>query len=259
MPALPSNPRILVTNDDGYQSVGIQVLTDIAKQLSDDVWVCAPLTQQSGMSHSISLPRPLRLTQTGERTYAVDGTPSDAVIMAVNEVLADKRPELVLSGINYGKNVGMDVTYSGTIGAAMEATMFGISAIAFSQDIGWQKEADFRGAEQHALGLVKQLLALAWPAQTLMNLNFPSCEPAEIKGVRVAAHAEAKLKDLLLKREDRWGKPYYWIAEEIRHPDQIADDVRALFDGYMTVTPLQIDLTAYGFLNELANNSFKLG
>lgn len=248
---IPTNPRILVTNDDGYQAPGIQVLTAIAQQLSDNVWVCAPLTQQSGMSHSISLPRPLRLTEIAPRFYAVDGTPSDAVIMAVNEVLADQRPDLVLSGINYGKNVGMDVTYSGTIGAAIEATMFGIPAIALSQDVPRGQDADFGGAALHAPTLIKQLLALDWPKQTLMSLNFPSCATDAIKGVRVAGHAEAKLKDLLLKREDRWGKPYYWIAEEVRHPDEMAEDVKALYDGHITVTPLQIDLTAHGFLTAL--------
>ena len=181
--------RILVTNDDGIHAEGLAVLEQIAKQLSDDVWVVAPETDQSGVAHSLSLSNPLRLRQIEEKRYAVQGTPTDCVIMAVRSVMAEMKPDLVLSGVNRGQNVAEDVTYSGTIAAAMEGTLLGIPSIAVSQAYmaGDRTKITWDCALQHAPGIIRRLLEEGIPDGILFNLNFPNVAPSEVAGVAVTA------------------------------------------------------------------------
>jgi 5'-nucleotidase len=239
--------RILVTNDDGIHAEGLAVLERIAAQLSDDVWVVAPETDQSGVAHSLSLSNPLRLRQIAEKRYAVQGTPTDCVIMAARSILAEKRPDLVLSGVNRGQNVAEDVTYSGTIAAAMEGTLLGIPSIAVSQAYaaGDRNSIIWDCALQHAPGIIRRLLEEGIPEGVLFNLNFPNIAPAEVAGVAVTAQGRRDQELMRLEpRRDGRGNPYYWIAfQRGRHEPANGTDLRALAENRISVTPLELDLT----------------
>ena len=176
--------RILLTNDDGIDSPGLHALRQIAAELSDDVWVVAPETNQSGASHSLSLHEPLRMRAIDERAFAVRGTPTDSVIMGVRHVLKDKPPDLVLSGVNRGANMAEDVTYSGTIAGAFEGTILGIRSMALSQAYGIDgvKGLKWQTALAHGPGLIRKLLAVEWGPSTVMNINFPDREPDDVAG-----------------------------------------------------------------------------
>ena len=189
--------RILVCNDDGIDAPGIKVLERVARGLSKDVWVVAPETQQSAASHSLTLHRPLRLRKISRRRYAVNGTPTDCVFLAFNKILADGLPDLVLSGVNDGPNVGEDVTYSGTIAAAMEATLFGAPAVAFSQAYGDGRKHQWATAEQWAGRLLPMLIERGWPARVLINVNFPDLAAADVRGIRVVRQGLHALDDTL--------------------------------------------------------------
>lgn len=236
--------RILVCNDDGIHAPGLRLLTRIARALSRDVWVVAPEQEQSGASHSLTLHRPLRVRKLGPRRFAVDGTPTDCVMLAVNAVLGDRRPDLVLSGINAGANLGEDVTYSGTVAAAMEATLLGVKAIALSQVVA--DDSDIRWATAAALApkVIRQLAGLPWPAHTLFNVNFPDLPSAKVKGIAAAAQGGRKVGDHLVERLDPRGRPYYWIGpqrDEAR--TRPGSDVRAIAEAKVAVTPIFLDLT----------------
>src|SRR5262245_15242339 len=179
--------RILLTNDDGIDSPGLHALRQIAAELSDDVWVVAPETNQSGASHSLSLHEPLRMRRIDDRAFAVRGTPTDSVIMGVRHVLKDKLPDLVLSGINRGANLAEDVTYSGTIAGAFEGTILGIRSVALSQAFGFSqtKAVRWQTALAHAPSLLRRLLAMEWMPSCVMNVNFPDREPGEVAGTMV--------------------------------------------------------------------------
>src|SRR3954469_11841079 len=171
---------ILISNDGGIDAPGIQLLEKIARELSNDVWVVAPEMEQSGASHSLTTRRPLRLNEVGERRYAVDGTPTDCVLLAVKKLLRDRPPDLVLSGINGGSNVGEDLTYSGTVAAAIEATLLGIPAMALSQDFPEGKGVPWETGEAFAPEAIRRLLSLPWPDHTLFNINFPGVAAEEV-------------------------------------------------------------------------------
>src|SRR5436190_21958103 len=177
--------RILISNDDGIASPGIKVLEKVARELSNDVWVVAPEQEQSGASHSLTTRRPLRLRPVGEQRYAVDGTPTDCVLLAVKRLLRDRPPDLVLSGINGGSNVGEDLTYSGTVAAAMEATLLGIPAMALSQDFHDGEAVPWETGEAFGPDVIRRLLRQPWPATTLFNVNFPPCPPDKAAGFAV--------------------------------------------------------------------------
>jgi 5'-nucleotidase len=249
--------RILVTNDDGIHAPGLAVLERVARALSDDVWVIAPETDQSGVSHSLSLNDPLRLREISPRHFALKGTPTDCVIMGLRHVLAEHRPDLVLSGVNHGQNVAEDVTYSGTIAAAMEGTLLGVRSIALSQAYGakGRNAIHWTCAETHAPGIIKRLLAEGVPPGILLNVNFPDCEPGEVTGVSVAVQGRRNQELLRIEpREDGRGKPYYWIAFA-RGKTEPANgtDLRALQDRRIAITPLELDLTHEPTLTRLAS------
>ena len=160
-----------------------------------------PATEQSGASHSLTIHRPVRLRQIEERRFTVDGTPTDCVLLAINHVLADRKPDLVLSGVNHGFNIGEDVTYSGTIAAAMEATLLGIRAVSLSQEVG-EKPVDFSPAEHWGPSVLNKLLAAEWPKNVMVNVNFPARRPEDITGIEVARHGNRKIGDELTERVD---------------------------------------------------------
>ena len=207
--------RILVTNDDGIHAEGLSVLEEIAAAVGSEVWVVAPETDQSGVAHSLSLSNPLRLRKVSERRYAVQGTPTDCVIMAVRSVMVEVRPDLVLSGVNRGQNVAEDVTYSGTIAAAMEGTLLGIPSIALSQAYGpgGRDQIAWDCARKHAPGIVRRLLEEGIPEGVLFNLNFPNVAPEEVAGVAVTVQGRRDQELVKLEpRTDGRGNPYFWIA-----------------------------------------------
>ncbi len=236
--------RILICNDDGIEAPGIKLLTRVAKSLCRDVWVVAPEQEQSGASHSLTLHRPLRVRKLGPRRFAVDGTPTDCVLLAVNSVLEDKRPDLVLSGVNAGANMGEDVTYSGTIAAAMEASLLGLKAIALSQSIGDEGPTRWATAASLAPKLILRLAALPWPRDSFYNVNFPNLPPQKVKGIAAAAQGGRKIGDHLLQRLDPRGRPYYWIGPQRDEAHtRPGSDVRAVAEGNVAVTPIFLDLT----------------
>ena len=256
-----SGMRILITNDDGIHAPGIEVLERIARTLSDDVWVVAPEDEQSGASHSLTLAMPIRVKQFGERRFAVKGTPTDSVMMGVSHVLKDKAPDLVLSGINRGANLADDVTYSGTVAGAMEGTQLGIPSIALSQTFGMG--AAYEGgipklrwdtAEKHAPGLIRELFEAGWHKDVLLSINFPDCAPDEVKGTELTS--QGKRDQSLLKIDERMdarGNPYYWLGFDRRlsNPPE-GTDLRAIYEGRISVTPLHMNLTHIRERTELA-------
>jgi len=240
--------RILLTNDDGVHAAGLTVLEQIAAELSDDVTVVAPESDQSGVAHSLSLSDPLRLREISPRHYAVKGTPTDCVIMGVRMIMADKRPDLVLSGVNRGSNVAEDVTYSGTIAGAMEGAMLGIPSIALSQAYGGlsgRPTIEWAAAEAHAAPLIRKVLAAGIPGGGLVNVNFPACPADKVKGVAFTRQGQRNAELMRVEqRRDGRGFPYFWLMfqrGEIRFDEDT--DLAALAANQISVTPLRLDLT----------------
>ncbi|NRG18864.1 5'/3'-nucleotidase SurE [Rhizobiales bacterium] len=239
--------RILLTNDDGINAEGFEALRAIAGELSDDVWCVAPETDQSGTAHSLTLHDPLRVRKIDERRFAVRGTPTDCVIMGVRELM-DGPPDLVLSGVNRGQNVADDVTYSGTIAGAMEGILMGVRSIALSQAYSWKEgqKPDFRTATTHAPGLIRRLLDIELPGDTLLNVNFPAVPAEEVAGIDVTRQGKREVGALYVDaRVDGRGVPYYWLAfkGEEETPAEHTD-LGALRAGYISITPMKLDLTA---------------
>ena len=249
--------RILCTNDDGIHAPGLDVVEAIARALSDDVWVVAPELDQSGVSHSLSLNDPLRLRQVGERRFAVRGTPTDCVIMGSRHILADKAPDLVLSGVNKGRNVAEDVVYSGTIAGALEGTILGLPSFALSQEFTLETRNAplWETAKAHAPDIVRRVMAAGVPKNTVVNVNFPACAPDEVRGVVVTRQGKRNPGFLRIdERHDGRGNPYYWIGfEKIRVADTPAEgtDLAALAANYVSVTPLRLDRTDDAFSSTL--------
>jgi 5'-nucleotidase len=244
--------RILISNDDGVNADGIGLLARIARSLSDDVWVIAPEHEQSGAGHSLSLHKPLRVRKVAEKTFAVDGTPTDAVLLGVMEVMKDKRPDLMLSGVNRGSNLAEDVTYSGTVSAAMEATLLEIPSIAFSNQIKGTVHWDV--PEKYLAGIIRALAATTIPHDRLINVNFPAVAVDAVKGVKLCPMGRRKLDDNLDRRTDPMGRPYIWIGGQRSEPfhDHPESDFQMIREGYITVTPLSLDMTDHALLGSLA-------
>jgi 5'-nucleotidase len=251
-----SGLRILLTNDDGIHAPGLVALEKIAAELSDDVWVVAPENEQSGASHSLTLSVPLRLRHISERRYAVLGTPTDCVMMAIQQVMGHHRPDLILSGVNRGANMAEDVTYSGTIAGAMEGSTFGIPSIALSQAYGFEARDDVRWsvAETHGPSVIRALIAKGWPQDALINVNFPDVAPDGVKGVKVTVQGRRDQSQVRLERRlDGRHQPYYWLGFD-RKPSRPAEgtDLKAIYEGWISVTPLHLDLTHQQSLKTLS-------
>ena len=240
--------RILLTNDDGYHAPGLAALETIAATLSDDVWIVAPADEQSGASRSLTLSRPLRVRRFGEKRFAVAGTPTDAVLMALGELMRDAKPDLILSGVNRGANLAEDVLYSGTVAAAMEGTMAGVRSIALSQHYHREGVGDavsFATAEAWGERVLRPLLAQPADPGTLLNINFPAVAPDAVKGIRVVAQGQRDHGQVRMDhRTDPRGFDYYWLA--MRRETVAAGagtDLEAIAADYVAVTPLHLDLT----------------
>ncbi|HEX7820284.1 MAG TPA: 5'/3'-nucleotidase SurE [Sphingobium sp.] len=248
--------RILLSNDDGYHAPGLKVLEAIARTLSDDIWIVAPGEEQSGASHSLTLSHPLRIRQHGEKRYSVSGTPTDAVALAIGHIMKDARPDLVLSGVNRGANLAEDVTYSGTVAAAMEGAIYGVRSIALSQVYSRENAGDsvpFDAASAWGERVVRQLLTLPAQPNMLLNVNFPPIAADAVKGVRVVRqgfHAVDRTK--IVECTDPRGYPYYWLGLGLTGRVPEGTDLEAIAHGYVTVTPLHYDLTHDASLAALA-------
>lgn len=242
---------ILVSNDDGIRAAGIRALEEALAPLGD-VWVVAPDREQSAASHSLSLYRPLRVEEIDARHFAVDGTPTDAVNLAINGIMKQK-PDLVVSGINHGANLGDDITYSGTVSAAMEGTLLGVPSIAVSLVTG--ERPDFSTAATFAARLAAEVIGRGLPRDTLLNVNVPNRPAGELHGYRVTRQGKRRYGDALVEHLDPRGRKYYWIGgDDLGFVPGEGTDCTAVFDGYISVTPLHLDLTNYatiGQINEL--------
>ena len=249
--------RILVTNDDGINAPGLDVCAEIARALSDDVWVVAPEFDQSGVSHSLSLNDPLRMRTVDERRFAIKGTPTDCIIMGVRHIMDGKAPDLILSGVNRGQNAAEDVTYSGTIAGALESTILGIPAFALSQAYSAANRQNpfWDTALTHGPGIIRKVLDRGIPRDVLVNVNFPDCPHDQVKGVAVTTQGKRDQEWLRIDaRQDGRGNPYYWIAfsRGPRPPSRNGTDLQALSDHWISVTPLRIDMTDEPFMTQLA-------
>ncbi len=248
--------RILLTNDDGIHAPGLAVLEAIARQFSDDIWICAPAEEQSGAGHSLTLTRPVRMRQHDARRFSVSGTPTDAVTMGLRKALPGP-PDLILSGVNRGANLGDDVTYSGTVSAAIEGALAGIRSIALSQVYAREGMGDtvpFAAAEAWGAKVIAPLLGAPFAPRTLVNVNFPALDPQAVKGIRVCRQGfHDYARGSVVEGTDPRGYPYYWFGlHGIEHTAGHATDLEAIDEGFVSVTPLQLDLTHDASLAALA-------
>jgi 5'-nucleotidase len=248
--------RILLTNDDGIYAPGLTVLERIAARLSDDIWICAPHEEQSGAGHSLTLTRPVRLKQHDARRFSVTGTPTDAVTMALKKILPEP-PDLILSGVNRGANLGDDVTYSGTVSAALEGALAGVRAIALSQVYDKEGMGDavpFEAAEHWGEAVVRPLIHLPFAERTLVNVNFPPLAADAVKGIRVVRQGfHDYARGSVVEGRDPRGFPYFWFGlHGIEHTPGHQSDLEAIADGFVSVTPLQLDMTHEASLASLA-------
>jgi 5'-nucleotidase len=249
--------RILVTNDDGIHAEGLDVCEKIARELSDDVWIIAPESDQSGVAHSLTLNDPLRLREVGERRFAVRGTPTDCVIMGARHVLNGKMPDLVLSGVNRGRNAGEDVIYSGTVAGAVEGTVIGVPSLALSQAYASRsgRPPYWETGLRYGPDIIRRVMAQGIPRDVLVNVNFPDCAPDDVKRIVVTAQGRRRQERVQIdKRKDGRGNPYYWIAY-MRHgfvPAEDGTDLAALDEHCIAVTPLRLDMTDEPYMTKLA-------
>lgn len=237
--------RILLVNDDGIDAEGLAVAHDIATAIADEVWTVAPQVDQSGMSHAVSIHLPIRISERGPRRFAVVGTPSDCVVMAVRQIMKDRLPDLVLSGVNLGANLADDVTYSGTVSGAMTATLCGIPAIALSQAFRKSDAVRWDTALHHGVRLLERLLAGPLPPDLCLNVNFPAAAPRAVTGMRLTRQGRRSIRAIELDaRVDLRGKPYYWLGFDRAGGNQEPDsDIAALRAKAVSVTPLRFDRT----------------
>jgi len=241
--------RILLTNDDGIHSEGLQILERTLLEIGD-VFVVAPAAEMSGASHSLTLSRPLRIRQIDERHWSVDGTPTDCVTLALHQILReDQRPNVCVSGINHGGNLGDDATYSGTVAGALEATILGVPGLAIS--LVARDHFNFTEAARFALVAVRKILSEGLPEGTLLNMNVPQ---GEIKGVKVTRQGIKNARPVITEHIDPRGKPYFWIGEQyFRSNAEDGTDYRAIEDGYVSITPLKADMTDHGVLSQIGS------
>ena len=245
--------RILLTNDDGIHAEGLVVLEAIAAQLSDDVWICAPETEQSGASRALTLADPVRVRRLDDRRFAATGTPTDCVLLGLTELVEGARPDLVLSGVNRGANMAEDVTMSGTVAGAIEAMALGVPGIALSQMMTYDgTPPSYAVAEAHGAAVISRLLEIRWPAEVVMNVNFPRTAPASPQvEVTRQGFRDAHIRTAE-KRTDLRGRDYYWMGFRNQASRPAAGtDLAALYEGRISVTPLHIDLTHEASLGTL--------
>lgn len=247
--------KILLTNDDGVHAPGLDVLEEIARHFSDDIWICAPDEEQSGMGHALTLTRPVRLRKHGERRFSVTGTPTDAVTMGLRKVMGGE-PDVILSGVNRGANLADDITYSGTVSAAIEGALAGIRSIALSQVTskdGAATDDTFDAARRWGPKVLGPLLDTPLPKRTLVNVNFPALSGDAVKGIRAVRQGfHDYSRGTVVEGRDPRGFQYYWFGlQAIEHSLDHGTDLEAIDERYVSVTPLQLDLTHHASLGEL--------
>jgi 5'-nucleotidase len=240
--------RILLTNDDGVNAPGLKVLEKIAREFSDDVWICAPADENSGAGHSLTLTRPVRIRKHGEKHYSVSGTPTDSVMIALGVIMKDQAPDLILSGVNRGANLGDDITYSGTVSAAMEGALAGVRSIALSQVYSREGMGDrvpFEVAEMWGAKILAPLMTQDFTPRTLININFPALPAEKVKGIQIVRQGfHDYSRGSIVKGTDPRGYDYYWFGlHGVEHTSGHDTDLEVVDDGYISVTPLQLDLT----------------
>lgn len=251
----PDQLRILISNDDGVRAPGLKVLERIARTITKDVWICAPMEEQSGAGHSLTLRYPIWLRHISGRRYAVEGTPTDSVMVGIHQVLKENKPDLILSGVNRGSNMGEFITYSGTCAAAMEATILGFPAIAFSQQTDFSRShTHWATAERFAPDLIRKLIGTGWPERTFINVNFPDCRPDEVTGVEVTSQGARPMGDSLVESRHPRGGTYYWVGALPTHAKgRKGTDLAAVAEGRISVTPIDLDFTNRRALKPLAD------
>lgn len=249
--------RILLTNDDGIRADGFAVLEAIAARLGDEIWVCAPDDERSGAGHSLTLSEPVRVRKHGDRRYSVTGTPTDAVMFAVNRIMKDNPPDLILSGVNRGANLGDDITYSGTVSAAIEGTLAGVRSIALSQVLNRElieRNMLFDAAVAWGERTVRPILDMEFAQRTLVSINFPPCRAEQVAGIRICRqgfHDYSRVR--IIDGKDPRGFDYHWFGlGKIEQTPGHETDLEVVADNHISVTPLQIDLTHDASLDRLA-------
>lgn len=247
--------RILVTNDDGIAAPGLKLLARIARSLSKDVWVIAPEVEQSAASHSLTVRTPLRVRKLGPRRFAVNGTPTDCVLVAVGQIMDGREPDLVLSGINQGGNLAEDISHSGTVAAARQAVTMGIRGMALSQVTHAESPVKWATAEHFAPGIIRRVASSSWPRDVLVNVNFPDRVQGAVTGIEVARQGRRFHREQITEGFDPFGQAYYWIGSPRNEkPGRGKSDIEASLRGAVTVTPLKLDLTDRATLRALAKS-----
>jgi 5'-nucleotidase len=236
--------RVLIANDDGIEASGLKVLEKAVREIVREVWVVAPETEQSAASHSLTIRRPLRLRRVSERRFAVDGTPTDCVLMGITRIMADSPPDLVLSGVNRGSNMGEDLIYSGTVAAAIEAALLGYPAIAFSQVSNDRRAVKWGTAEKWIPEVLRRLAEVSWPSDVVINVNFPDVAARSVTGIRVGCQGRHEKAHALTERIDLRGEPYFWVGSKGESsPGLPGSDLDVASNGAIAITPVRLDLT----------------
>ncbi len=246
--------RILLTNDDGINAPGLRVLENIAREIGDELWIVAPEVEQSGKGRAVSLTEPVRVREVAERTFAVSGTPTDCVLLGLHDLMPEK-PDLVLSGVNNGQNIAEDTSFSGTVAAAMFGMQMGVRSISLSQSKNFRERGSlpWETAEAWGAKAIKPLLELGWPDNAIMNVNFPDCDPGDVAGIQITRQG---FRDEAIihtdRREDLRGNDYFWIGYKgtLSKPPE-GTDLRAIYEGFVSISPLHVDLTHEAFLQKL--------
>lgn len=239
-----ADARVLISNDDGIHAPGLKLLHKVVRRLAREVWVVAPDSEQSAASHSLTMRRPLYVRRLAPRRYSVDGTPTDSVLLAIHEVMKHKPPDLILSGINRGGNLGEDAAYSGTVAAAMEGTLLGFRSIALSQYYRDRAQVRWPTAEHWMGAVLTRLAMMPWPKDVLINVNFPSVPADAVSGIEVTRQGRRKIGGAITAGTDPRGDTYYWIGYGRREDRDLAgSDLEAVFRGAISVTPLTRNLT----------------
>lgn len=252
--------RILISNDDSVHAVGLKILQKELKKLGD-VWVVAPLEEKSTTGHSLTLHKPLRMIEMGERFFGVSGSPADCVYLGIRQVLKGM-PDLVVSGINRGANLGQDVYYSGTVSAAREACILGLPSMAVSLAVDFNSLTDesklhYESAAKTAVKVIRRMMKLELPRHTLLNLNVPDVAFNRVKGIRLARQGFRYYSGSILRRKDHRGKDYYWVGGRYKgFRREEGTDCSTIEDGYASLTPLKLDSTDLQYLVELEAENF---
>jgi 5'-nucleotidase len=250
------NKIILLSNDDGINSSGLNALAEALHRFGN-IFIVAPDREQSASSHALSIHRPLRIDKISDNSYSVDGTPTDCINLAVNGILKNNKPDLIVSGINKGQNLGDDITYSGTVSAAIEGTLLGIPSVAISLE--GRNDYNYDTSRHYSAKIAEYVLQNKLPPDILLNVNIPNLDIKEIKGIKITRQGKRIYNEAVVEKIDPRGKEYYWIGgDELDSIELENSDIDALKKGYVSVTPIKLDLTDYNFINFLEKDFLKI-